>query len=275
MSKRLLLLLPLLLFMSACESVFFFPTGSILYHPNICKNRPTDYFITTDDNITLHSWLFKTTAEVDKGTIIFMHGNSRNISTEVLPMLWVLDKGYNLFTFDYRGYGISQGKPSVEGVLKDGVEALDAFMQIKDLDKSNIILMGQSLGGAVASYIAAKSPHADKVNILVLDSTFTSWRNIVKDVASSNALTWLFQYPFSWPFPDNMSSEELLPESKIKKTIIMHSTEDELIGIAHGRRLFELAKEPKIFLEYSKEAHAMILSIPANRQRFLDALEAK
>ena len=73
-----------------------------------------------------------------------------------------MDKGYNLLTFDYRGYGLSEGKPDIEGVLKDGLDFTDAIMKYNKVDKRNLIIHGQSLGGAVASILQLLFPMLKK-----------------------------------------------------------------------------------------------------------------
>lgn len=271
MKKYLLIIIIFLIV--GCHGMFFHPDKNLYYNPEICQQQPKNYEIDSSDNTTLHAWLFRTNHKEPKGTIIFMHGNSRNMTTESLGMLWVLEKGYNLFTFDYRGYGVSTGKPSIKGVMEDGVEALDGFMQIKDLDKSNIIIWGQSLGGAVASYTAANSPHADKVKLLVMDSTFTSWRDIAKDYAASIFITWPFQYPISWSFPDDTSSKNYLPVSKIKNTLIIHSKADTLIKYSHGEKLYEVANEPKKIILFDYAKHARILLNPTNIPVIIDYID--
>lgn len=271
---RILLFLLIMVVATGCQSMFFHPSKVLTYQPEICAINHKNFEIKSTDDVTLHAWLFRTSVEKPKGTIIFMHGNSRNMSSETLGMLWVLEKGYNLFTFDYRGYGVSTGKPSIDGVMADGVEALDGFMQIEDLDKSNIIIWGQSLGGAVASHTAATSPHADKVKLLVMDSTFTSWREIAKDYAASIFITWPFQYPISWSFPKDKSSILYLPESKVENTLIIHSKEDTLIEIHHGEKLYEVAKEPKKILVFDYAKHARIVLNPLNRPVIMEYIDS-
>lgn len=267
---RKIMLLAAALLITSCESFFFHPLDILPYQPDICARKPENFYIETKDDLTLHAWLFRTPHPEAKGTVIFMHGNSRNMGTESLGMLWLLDKGYNLFTFDYRGYGISQGKPSIKGIMEDGAEAVDGFMQINSIDKTNIILWGQSLGGAAASYAAANSPHADKIKILVLDSTFTSWREIARDQAASIIFAYPFQYPISAFYPDDKSSKSYLPLSKIKNTLIIHSRDDKLINIKHGETLFKLAKEPKVFFVYDYAEHARIMNNSMNRPKVID-----
>ena len=262
------------LFLAGCESFFFHPSKQLLYNPEICACQPENILIETDEGETLHGWLFRTSVVEPKGTVVFMHGNSRNMSTESTGMLWLLEAGYNLFTFDYRGYGISSGEPSVEGILKDAAEAFDGFMQTENIDKSNIILWGQSLGGAAASYTAANSPHGYKIKILLLDSTFTSWRDIARDQASKMFFTWPFQYPISWFYMDKMSSKQYVTVTKAENILIIHSNADKLIDVKHGKKLYDLTKVNKEFFEYSYAEHARIVLNPLNRPKILDYFDS-
>lgn len=276
MAKRLVSIMlasASLLFLYGCQRLFFYPMRPVLYNPEICSAAPENIFIAASDNLTLHGWLFKTKKEDPKGTVIFYHGNANNLSTESLGVLWLLYEGYDIFTIDYRGYGISQGKPSIKGILQDGLDAIDAFMEIKNARKDNLILYGQSLGGAVAAYAAANSPYADKFKVLVLESTFTSWRDMAREAAGKVFITWMFQYPISWSFPKDMASKELLGKSKIKDTVIIHSKSDRLINVSNAEILFKLAKEPKELILVENAEHARIFADFNNRKLLTDYLD--
>ena len=105
------------------------------------------------------------------------------------------------------------------------------------------------LGGAVAAHIARYSPYADKFKVLVLESTFTSWRSIAKEVAASNFFTYIWQYAVTWSIPKEYSSLDNLKSSKIKNTIIIHSKADKLVKFNNGEALYKIAKEPKMLLK--------------------------
>lgn len=274
MKKVIKLLLILFIFLiSGCEKYFFYPQKVLYYMPETCKYAPENILVETDKGKLLHGWYFKTPVKKPKGTIFFLHGNSNNISTESVGMVWVIDKGYNLLTFDYRGYGLSEGKPNIEGVLYDGLEFVDAIMKDNMVDKRNLIIHGQSLGGAVASHIAAFSPYADKFKVLVLESTFTSWKSVSKEIASKNFFTWAWQYPISWGITGKYSSLENVKISKIKNTIIIHSKKDEMIGYKNAEKLFENAHEEKVILNDDFSAHAAIMQNPRIQKEYLEYIE--
>lgn len=260
-------------FLTGCEKYFFYPQKILYYMPETCKYDPENILVETDKGKLLHGWYFTTKVKNPKGTVFFLHGNSNNISTESVAMMWLVDKGYNVLTFDYRGYGISQGKPDIKGVLQDGLEYTEAVFKDNKVDKRNMVLYGQSLGGAVAAHIARYSPYADKFKVLVLESTFTSWRSIAKEVAASNFFTYIWQYPVSWSIPKEYSTIDNIKYSKIKNTIIIHSEADNLVKFDNGDAIYQMAHEPKIFLKDNISNHAQIMSNPRVRKEFLNALD--
>ncbi len=189
--------------------------------------------ISTTDNETLHGW-FVPTPEA-KATVLFFHGNAGNIShrMDYLPMFHRL--GYNLFIIDYRGYGQSSGSPSESGTYQDAQAAWRYLVEDKGVVPSRVVIFGESLGGAVASWLAAR----EKPGALVLASAFTS----VPDMATKI-------YPF---LPVHLISRfdyntlESL-RSVACPVLVAHSPEDEIVPFKHGQKLYQAAPEPKQFL---------------------------
>ncbi len=259
---------------TGCQSLFFHPNKTLYYNPMQVQYAVEDYSIETIDNTTLHAWNVKSKTADRKGAILFFHGNARNISTESLQIFWLADHGYDLFIPDYRGYGISQGKPSIELFMKDSLDIMDAFMELYDGDE-NIIVWGQSLGGQAAAAVAANSKFADNISKLVLDSTFVSWSSVGKEVASSSFLTYIFQYPVKWSFPDNNSAIEFLPKSKATENIIIHSRGDKFINYNNAVILFNSMPDnySKDMHIYEKDGHAGIIINIHNKMSIIKFLE--
>ena len=82
------------------------------------------------DGVPLHGWLLCPRKESPRGTILFLHGNAENISTHVQSVLWIVDAGYEVFAFDYRGYGWSGGKPDIPGVHRDARAAAAKLLSL-------------------------------------------------------------------------------------------------------------------------------------------------
>ena len=113
-------------------------------------------------------------------TILMFHGNAGNIGHRV-PIAKVLEEnlGCHVLMLEYRGYGMSTGTPSEEGLMVDAQTALDHIRNRKDIKGTKIVVYGQSLGGAVAIQLVAKNQEAHDVIGLILENTFTSIRKLI------------------------------------------------------------------------------------------------
>ncbi|WP_245812863.1 alpha/beta hydrolase [Nitrosomonas cryotolerans] len=228
------LLLVLLLFLGQSRLIFFPETGrKIIATPGQVGLVYESVRINTVDNEMLHGWFVP--ASGAKATVLFFHGNAGNISHRIgyLSMFNQLD--YNLLIFDYRGYGQSSGTPTESGTYLDALAAWRYLIEVKGISPSRIILFGESLGGAVAAWLAAhKAP-----GMLVLASVFTSVPDMAEEI-----------YPF---FPVrriarfNYDTVESL-RSVTCPVLIVHSLQDEIVPFKHGQSLYQMAFEPKQFL---------------------------
>ena len=159
-------------------------------------------------------------------TILFSHGNAEDVGL-IEPFIRRLrDAGFNVLTYDYRGYGTSSGSPSEANSYEDIAAAYNYLLTEKGIKPENIILQGRSLGGAVAIDLAAR----EKVGGLIVESTFTTAFRVVT------------RYPII-PFDrfDSIRKIEKVP----CPVLVMHGTSDWTIPVYHGKRLFEAANEPK------------------------------
>src|SRR3972149_8064441 len=159
--SRLLLLL-LLMTATGCSSLFFYPQKAHFDNPALKSVSYEDVYFMTSDGLRLHGWYLKT-KDKSRGTILQLHGNAENISSHVNSVLWLALEGYDVFSFDYRGYGKSQGSPTLDGVHIDARAALETVLKLPDINKERIFVLGQSLGGAIAVYTVANSPYKNRV----------------------------------------------------------------------------------------------------------------
>jgi hypothetical protein len=198
-----------------------------------------DIWFKADDGSRLHGWFCK--ADPERAIIFFAHGNGGNITTRV-PWLTYLQTRLkvSVFTFDYRGYGRSEGAPTTDGVLQDARAARRALRDVLGSD-TNVVLMGESLGGAVVVQLAAESAPRG----LILQSTFTS----LKDMAEVH-------YPvLSSIVPDSaLNSSSLMPSIHCP-LLQSHGTVDEVAPFTNAVKLFTLANEPKEFIRLGGVGH--------------------
>lgn len=192
-----------------------------------------DAWFESADGTKLHGWFVA--HPNPRGVALVCHGNAGNV-TLMAESLDILSHrhGLSVMSFDYRGYGRSEGKPSEEGILQDGRAARRWLADRTGVRERDIILMGQSLGGAVAVDMAAK----DGARGLVLVSTFTS----LPDVGAKHAAVLLPHW--------NMTLR-LDSLSKIRNysgpVLVSHGDEDEVIPFEQGEQLYAAAPGPKQF----------------------------
>jgi hypothetical protein len=218
---------------------------SQVYHPDRVLTatgaelgRPfEDVLFKTSDEVGLHGWFFPANTNSARAylAVVVCHGNAGNIGHRLDTCAALLATGANVFIFDYRGYGRSQGRPSEEGTYRDA-QAAHAWLRKKGFAGPSIVAFGESLGGGVAAELAVREP----VGGLVLESTFTS----IPDIGAE-LFPWL---PVRWLSTIRYDTRRKLPRLHVP-VLVMHSPADELVGIHHGQANFAAANEPKLFWE--------------------------
>jgi uncharacterized protein len=245
-----------LLLFAGCSSLFFYPQKQEKDNPIAHLFSPEDIYFKTPDGITLHGWLFEAKPQA-MGTILILHGNAENLSTHVNSVLWLVKEGFNVFIFDYRGYGRSEGKPSLKGVHMDAEEALKTALNLPQVKGGRVVVLGQSIGGAIAIYTVANFQYKDRIAALVIDSAFSSYRLIAREKLGQFFLTWPFQYPLSLLFNDDYSPLKWIHAVAPVPVLIIHGINDPVVPTHHGFLLYEAALMPKDYWETSTPGHIM------------------
>lgn len=200
-----------------------------------------DAWFEAEDGTQLHGWYVA--HPHPRGIALYCHGNAGNV-TVLVDVLRALNERHGLavMSFDYRGYGRSAGAPNEPGILQDARAARRWLSERTATAEKNIILIGRSLGGAVAIDLAAN----DGARALVLNSTFTS----LPDMGAS-LLPWLLP---RWNMTMRMDSL-----SKIQRysgpLLISHGDKDDVIPFVQGEKLYEAAHEPKRFFSEAGGKH--------------------
>lgn len=162
-------------------------------------------------------------------TVVYLHGNSSNVSARWKRFKEILDSGFGLYAPSYRGYAGSGGSPSEAALVSDALEHYDRAAEAG----TPIILHGESLGTGIATAVAAERPGA---GLLVLEAPYTA----LVDMASER-YPWL---PVSLLMKDPMLTRERITSVEAP-VLILHGTADHVIPVEHGRRLFGVAQDPK------------------------------
>ncbi|HFE38805.1 MAG TPA: alpha/beta hydrolase [Gammaproteobacteria bacterium] len=217
--------------------------------PHVLKLDPSkidyeDVFFKVDEDITLHAW-FLSAIKPAKGTVFFLHGNAQNISTHINSVYWLPAQGFNVFIWDYRGYGKSTGSPSLAGILADTENALGTLLKRNDIDPNKIIVFGQSLGASLAIYAVAHTRYRSNIKAVIIDSAFSSYRAIAREKLSSFWLSWPLQWPLSFLIQDQYSPIDFVSAIAPIPMLFIYSDFDQVIPSHHGAALYRAAREPK------------------------------
>ncbi len=258
--------------LSACTGLFFYPQNRLLRTPAQLNLAYEDVYFSTTDAVRLHGWWLPAQTEA-QGTVVFLHGNAENISTHIANVAWLPAVGFNVFLFDYRGYGLSQGEPDLDGLHKDVEAALATVIQRKK-GSPNIVLFGQSLGASLAITSLSTSAYQDGVCALVIDSSFVGYREIVREKLADFWLTWAFQWPLSLGINDVYKPLTDISRISPIPVLIIHGTADRVIPAHHARRLYAAAKKPKQLWLVPGSGHIQSLNHANIRQRLLEYLRA-
>jgi hypothetical protein len=212
----------------------YYPTQEIILTPQDVGLKYEDIFFTTNDGLKLNGWFVP--VENSRGTLIFCHGNAGNISHRI-DIIEIFNKlNLNIFIFDYRGYGKSQGSPSELGLYQDAEAAYTYILSREDIDKEAVVIYGKSIGANVAINLASKVDAA----CLISESGFTSAYDMGRK---------LFPYfPVKWVITIKFDALEKIKDITIPKLII-HSKDDEIVPFKLGKKLFDKAPQPKEFYQ--------------------------
>ena len=225
--------------------VFLFQ-GKLLYHPttdnylqNQVEREPAEIEkveITTKDKINLIGWFYNRNLEEFK-TILFLHGNAGSLENRTYKLNHFKNLNLNFLIIAWRGFSGNKGKPNEMGLYEDAKSAIK-WLKAKGVKEKNIILYGESLGTGVVVEVAQNKNYAG----IILESPFTSMVNMGKKY-----------YPF---FPVNLLLKDKFESYKkinniFVPVLIMHGKVDKIVPYDMGKKMYELANEPKFF--YSQE----------------------
>ncbi|MDO8990513.1 MAG: alpha/beta hydrolase [Sideroxyarcus sp.] len=242
-----LLLLPLVL-CGCLQDVFYQPDNVLYSTPKDAGLAYEPVLFQSKDGTRLSGWFIPATGYADpkkaKGTVIHFHGNAQNMTAHWAFVQWLPERGYNLFVFDYRGYGASEGKPDPKGVFEDSNSAVNYVRARPDVNPDRLLLLGQSLGGASAIDVLG-SGNRQGVKAIVVESTFFSFSSIASDkVSSAGSL-----------MDDTYSPERYIDKLSPTPFLLIHGTADPVIPYRHALRLIEKAHEPKQLVTINGGSH--------------------
>jgi len=214
----------------------FFRTDSMIFLPQASSYQDTEDILNIPVNDAEQISALYLPHPQATYTLLYIHGNAEDLG-DIRPVLDRLHSwGFNVFAYDYRGYGTSDGKPSEWNAYQDADAAYQYLTQQLKIPPEQIILYGRSVGGGSATELATRYPVAG----LILESTFTSAFRVVA------------------PFP-LLPFDKFTNLRKLEKVncpvLVMHGQADQTIPIEHGQALYAAAPDPKMSLWVAEADH--------------------
>lgn len=265
--KLLTSIVSCLCFALIAQAQFYYPDNRIYGTPADYGLAFDDLSFESGDGTALHGWHIKTKSEHKIGTIIHFHGNAQNITSHFRAVAWLANHGYDLFLFDYRGFGQSAGKPDQVGVFKDCVAAVNVAQQI-NADETTFILYGQSLGAANAIAVAGEITIPNLKGVIA-EAPFYSYESIARDKA--NGFLDLF---VGIAISNKKSPHYVVANIAPVPLLLVHGNADHIVPFEHSKALYEKAQQPKSLWEVPGAQHLGIFTPaqPQNRARLIETL---
>lgn len=246
---------------------FYFPTHDTPATPQKWGFEYEDVYFKSGDETQLHGWFIPAKKAPAKGTIVFSHGNAGSLGHHLGFVLWLAEAQYNVFMYDYRGFGKSKGELDRAGMIEDVTAAFNYVSKRPDINPSKLISYGHSLGGAKSITALAKT-HQPGLQAIIADGAFASYQSMARVMVGQLGA--------------NLITDELSPAGYIKKIkntpiLIIHGDRDEVVPFSQGERLFSLANEPKTLFNVKDGRHGDSLSRDngAYRKRLLKWLDGR
>lgn len=253
MKKRMMdfLLSFLVVYVIVVASMYFAQRKLLYFPPKIervtAEKEMVGYgpvTVLTADKIEITGY-FRPPASPQKPIILAFHGNASHPLWLSYFFSDMVEAGYGIFLAEYRGYNNNEGSPTELGLYEDAEAYLNSIVLIEEYKNNPLVIYGQSLGSGVAVNLAEK--HPERFKALVLEVPFDTLVSVVKNT-----------YRFI-PFPqlllkDQYNSDQRIGNVKIPKLFFLGKM-DEVVGCKSGKRLFDLAPEPKTLIEIDHAGH--------------------
>lgn len=257
-------LLALVILNVACTNVFYQPSKVVYFSPKLIEGHSIEVVdFKSLDGTPLKAWHFKSTHPKPRGLILQFHGNAENMTSHFRSLAWLTREGYELLTFDYRGYGESKGSPFPKGVAWDAIAAIELAIERAQKQSLPVTLYGQSLGGAIVlgslKEIEKRKLH-EHIHNIVIESSFLSYKRMATEVLSRFWFTWPLQWLGHVLVTDAQSGKRHVKKRAPIPMLIMHGRYDSIVPLRHGEHMYKKVKDPRELWVLDSPAHAHLMS---------------
>lgn len=238
----------------------------LLFHPRVEVPKTLSIAGLAIENVSfsslngkrLHGWFIQNPHA--KKVVLFSHGNGGNLDCFVPTLEAAVRAGASVFAYDYQGFGQSEGKPTLDGIIEDGQAAYDYLVKVRNVARDRIVLFGQSMGTGVSCQLLKTRSAA----ALVLMSPYTSIVNVARE-----HLAWLNLYPdFAFPKQD-LNTLKMLGAVH-PRTLIIHGEQDQTVPVHHSRTLAASSIQPTEVLFVDHAGHNDLMAVAP--QKIIEAI---
>lgn len=247
--------------------LFYIPTHDEPATPAKWGYKFDNVTFASSDGTPLHGWFMPAKGKKSKGTIVFSHGNAGAIGHHLGFTMWLIEGGYNVLMYDYRGFGKSGGEVDRRGMIDDVKAAFAYIGTRRDIDQTRLVSFGHSLGGA-KSVTALGESAVPGLRAIIIDGTFSSYRSMARVVAGQLGA--------------DLVTDELSPIGFVSKLpevpfLVVHGKKDEVVPFSQGKSLFDGAHEPKTLFAVEDGTHggSLYQNNGAYRKKLLAWLDEK
>lgn len=256
--------------------MFYYPSRKDYFPPEKLNIQYSDHDFKTASGVGVHARLFqRMPGTAPRGLFVLFHGNAENLTAHYLQFAWVLKRGYDLFVFDYPGYGRSEGEPTRKGTLESGAAALEyVSAQLAPPEGQSLIVAGESLGGAVLLRCAQDWPGRDRATLLIAESTFDSYQDMARSALAKTWVTWPLQ-----PLAYVLVTDGGYPAPGIGRLgstplLVGLCLQDRVVDPVFSRRIYAAATGPKWLWEIPDCGHIQVFRAQTQRERLFSLIDS-
>ncbi|MFN9211866.1 MAG: alpha/beta hydrolase [Betaproteobacteria bacterium] len=252
------------------ERLFFYPDARVYTTPAQFGLAHEDVWLTAADGSRLHAWWLPAKLQPALGTVLHLHGNAANVSNHLPLAAWLPAQGFNVLMLYYRGFGRSEGGPTLDGVVEDAQAALRALHARPGVDADRLIVIGHSLGAATALRLLAADSAG--VRLAVLDAPFASYRGIARDAAGGTVLAPAL--PLALPALPDADKDPVTAAARLDlPLLILHGDADTVIPLHHSQQIAKAAKNAQSIV-VPGAGHLQTFDDPRLRAQIVQAMQA-
>jgi len=244
------------------DPLFYLPTRDQPQTPARWNFAYEDAHFKSADGTPLHGWFLPARGNHARATVVFSHGNTGSLGHHLGFVMWLVEAGYHVFMYDYRGFGKSGGTVDRRGMIEDVQAAFRHVVSRPDVDPTRLVSFGHSMGGA-KSITALAEDRPEGLRAVITDGTFACYQDMARF--------------FAGDLGANITTSQWSPVAHVADLapvplLIVHGENDEVVPFAQARRLHAAAAEPKSFFHVANGRHgdALARDNGAYRRKMLD-----